>query len=74
MHRMLDALRGETAYSFRKSIRKRVFDKRECEVSLVDLCSGVEVADGGGKTSSSIDVSRGKFVKCASIHRKDFGR
>ena len=29
-------------------------------MSLVDLRSGVEVADGGGKGSSSIDVSRGE--------------
>jgi len=63
MHRMPDTLRGETVYSFRKSIGKRVFDKRECEVSLVDLCSGVEVADGGGRTSSSIDVSRGEVCE-----------
>ena len=40
-----------------KHREKRVFDKNECEVSLVDLRSGAEEADGGGKASSSIGVS-----------------
>ena len=40
-----------------KQREKSVFDKSECEVSLVDLRSGVEEADGGGRASSSIGVS-----------------
>jgi hypothetical protein len=40
-----------------KHRENKVFDKSECDVSLVvDLRSGSEAADGGGKVSSSIDV------------------
>ena len=39
-----------------KHREKSVFDKRECDASLVDLRSEFEVTDGGGKVSSSIDV------------------
>ena len=39
-----------------KHREKSVFDRREYDVSLVDLRSGAEEVDGVGKESSSIDV------------------
>lgn len=40
-----------------KHKEKSVFDRSECEGSLLDLRSGVDAADGGGKESSSIGIS-----------------
>lgn len=40
-----------------KHREKRVFDKSECVVSLVNFRPGIDAADGGGKVSSSTGVS-----------------